>query len=75
VGRPARYGAPLSPGERAVVAQLCLGLSRAQIAARLGVRPETVKTQLGAIYRKLNLPGRHAVAAWAATEPDGRGAA
>lgn len=66
MGRPARYGAPLSAGERAVVADVCLGLSRAQIAARRGVTPETVKAQLGTVYRKLNLSGRHAVAAWAA---------
>ena len=75
MGRRARYGAPLSAGERAVVADVCLGLSRAQIAARRGVTPETVKTQLRAVYRKLNLPGRHAVAAWAATGADGRGVA
>lgn len=65
MGRRSKYGAPLSARERAVLAQLCLGLSRAQIAARLGVSPETVKTHLGAIYGILHLSGRHAVAAWA----------
>lgn len=66
MGRPPTYHAPLSAREREVVAHLVRGLSRRQIAARLGTRPETVKTQLERVYQKLGLAGRYAVAAWAA---------
>jgi len=66
MGRPSAAHAPLSPREREVVAHLVRGLSRRQIAARLGTRPETVKTQLERVYAKLGLDGRYAVAAWAA---------
>jgi LuxR family transcriptional regulator, maltose regulon positive regulatory protein len=65
VGRRAQWGRVLSPREREVLRWLIRGLSRAQIAARLGVGQETVKTQQRAIYRKLGAAGRHEVAALA----------
>ena len=61
--RNERAGKALAPREREVLAHLCRGLSVAQIAARQGVAPETVKTQLHWIYRKLGVRGRWAAAA------------
>jgi len=46
-----------------VVQWLTLGLSRADIAARMGVGEETVKTHLAVIYKKLGVAGRYEVAA------------
>jgi len=56
-------GTPLSAREREVVRWLTAGLSRADIAGRLGVGEETVKTHLAHIYRKLGAANRHEVAA------------
>ena len=48
----------LSVAERELVHHLCLGLGNREIAARLNKSVLTVKTQLSAIYGKLNVPGR-----------------
>jgi DNA-binding CsgD family transcriptional regulator len=64
VGRRPQRGRALSPREREVLAWLLRGLSRTDIAQRLRVSPETVKTQQASIYRKLGVAGRFAVAAW-----------
>jgi LuxR family maltose regulon positive regulatory protein len=50
-----------------VLSRLAQGLSREEIARRLGVGPETVKTQLRSIYRKLGVHRRGDAAArvWA----------
>jgi len=63
VGRTALYGRALSPREREVVQWLTMGLSRADIAARMGLGEETIKTHLAVIYQKLDAAGRYEVAA------------
>ena len=71
MGRRAEYGRALSPRERAVLAGLCRGLSRADLARRLGVAPETVKRQAHAVYRKLGVPDRFAAAALVLDQQEG----
>jgi len=48
----------LSPREKQVAALVCVGLTGRQIAARLVVSPETVKTHVRHILRKFNLSSR-----------------
>ena len=48
----------LSPAEAEVVAQLALGLTNREIAAKLGKAPATVKNQLLSVYRKLGINSR-----------------
>lgn len=48
----------LSPREKQVAALVCAGLTGRQIAARLVVSPETVKTHVRHILRKFNLSSR-----------------
>lgn len=48
----------LSPCERELALLVCEGLGTADLAARLGKSPLTVKKQLQSIYRKLEVPGR-----------------
>jgi transposase len=50
---------------------LTAGLSRADIASRLGVGEETVKTHLTSVYRKLGVTGRYGVAALLTTSARG----
>jgi DNA-binding NarL/FixJ family response regulator len=54
---------PLTPREREMGALAAMGYSNAEIAERLYVSPETVKTHLASIYRKLRVSGRTAAAA------------
>jgi DNA-binding NarL/FixJ family response regulator len=54
---------PLTPREREIGALAAMGHSNAEIAERLYVSPETVKTHLASIYRKLRVSGRTAAAA------------
>ncbi len=49
---------PLSPRERSVLAELVSGASVAEIAARLFVSQNTVKSQLRSAYRKLGVANR-----------------
>lgn len=63
VGRR-KYGAPLSPREREIARWIVVGLSRQQIAQRLGISDETVKTHLRNIYSKLGITSRYALAAY-----------
>ena len=51
---------PLSPQERRVLQLLAEGLSNAEIAQALVVSPNTVKTHLRNIYRKLDVTTRRA---------------
>lgn len=69
--RRGHRGSALSPREAEVVRWLTAGLSRADIGRRLGVREETIKTHLRAVYRKLGVPGRFAVAAQLAAPRSG----
>jgi DNA-binding CsgD family transcriptional regulator len=45
----------LSPRERDITALACLGFTNRQIAARLGISPETVKTHVRNVLVKFNL--------------------
>jgi DNA-binding CsgD family transcriptional regulator/tetratricopeptide (TPR) repeat protein len=49
---------PLSPRERSVLAELVSGASVAEIASRLFVSQNTVKSQLRSVYRKLGVANR-----------------
>jgi DNA-binding CsgD family transcriptional regulator len=48
----------LSPREQEVIAFACLGYTNRQMAARLGISPETVKTHLHNALVKFNLHSR-----------------
>lgn len=52
--REPHAGSPLSPRETDVLAQVALGCSNAEAAARLSLQPETVKAYLRAAMRKLD---------------------
>lgn len=54
----------LSPSEREVGRLLLKGLSIKEIAALRETHEKTVRQHASAIYRKAELPGRHAFAAW-----------
>ncbi len=49
---------PLSPQEQRVLRLLAVGLSNPEIARELVVSPNTIKTQVKSIYRKLNVTTR-----------------
>jgi DNA-binding CsgD family transcriptional regulator len=49
---------PLSPREREVLRMISLGLTNAEIAARLGVTIHAVKFHLAGIYRQLHVSNR-----------------
>lgn len=49
----------LTPAEREVAAFTVKGLSVAEVAALRGAAEGTVKAQLGAVYRKAGVTGRH----------------
>jgi DNA-binding NarL/FixJ family response regulator len=53
---------PLTRREKEVAGAVGRGLSNRQIAAELGISPETVKRHLGTIYQKLAIPGRVSLA-------------
>jgi len=48
----------LSPREKDVAAFVCLGYTNREIAARLSISPETVKSRFQNVLRKLNLHKR-----------------
>ena len=56
--RAHRSWSALSPREKQVAALVCTGLTGRQIAAKLVVSPETVKTHVRHILRKFNLSSR-----------------
>lgn len=58
-------GEPLSERERVVLAELQENLSLEQIAQRLWVSRNTVKTQVRSIYRKIGVSTRTDAVAWA----------
>jgi DNA-binding NarL/FixJ family response regulator len=53
-----RAASLLSPRERQIVRLIAEGCTNAQIAARLHLKPQTVKNQLTAIYEKLHVKNR-----------------
>ena len=55
----------LTAREPEALALICRGLSDAAIAAQLGVSRNTVRNQVSAIYRKIDLHRRSAVVVWA----------
>ncbi len=55
----------LTPRERAVLAELAEDVTVEEIAARLWVSRNTVKSQLRSAYRKLGVSSRADAVAWA----------
>ena len=58
----------LSPREQDIAALTCLGLTNRQIAGRLSLSPETIKTHIRNVLFKFNLNSkdelRHILAGW-----------
>jgi len=61
----AMFGEPLSTRERIVLAELSEDVTLEQIARRLYVSRNTVKTQVRAVYRKIGVSTRAEAVAWA----------
>ncbi len=57
----------LTPAEWRVLEHVREGLPNAEIAVRLGVSINTVRTHVSSMLAKLELPDRHALAAWDGT--------
>ena len=62
-GRP-RYPGIITPGEQRVLEELRKGGTNVEIAIRLGLSPETVKTHIASMLSKLYLADRGQLAAW-----------
>ena len=63
--KTARSAAPLTPRERSVVAAVLEGSTNKAIAAKLGLREQTVKNHLSSIFAKLGLANRLELALFA----------
>ena len=61
MSQPVRF----SPRERQIVVLITTGCSNREIAARMGLRTQTVKNHLCRIYRKLGVPNRVQLAVFA----------
>jgi DNA-binding NarL/FixJ family response regulator len=59
-------GGPLTHRERLVMQVLALGATNREIAARLGLREQTIKNRLSTIYQKLGLRNRLELAVYLA---------
>jgi DNA-binding CsgD family transcriptional regulator len=59
------FGEPLSARERVVLAELAEDVTLDDIARKLFVSRNTVKTQVRSIYRKIGASTRAEAAAWA----------
>lgn len=59
------FGEPLSPRERIVLAELAEDVTLEDIARKLFVSRNTVKTQVRSIYRKIGASTRAEAASWA----------
>ena len=70
-GRP-RHPDLLTPREWQVLGLLRQGLTNAEIAVRLRVSPETVKTHVAQVLSKLDVNSRQEAAEWAARHEQGR---
>ncbi|MXW26067.1 MAG: hypothetical protein F4Z77_07255 [Dehalococcoidia bacterium] len=62
-GRP-RHPGILTPAEQRVLEELRKGGTNAEIAVRLGLSPETVKSHIASMLSKLYLADRRQLAAW-----------
>lgn len=62
-GRPTHPDV-LTPAERRVIEELRKGGTNAEIAVRIGIGPESVKTHVSNMLAKLNLEDRRQLAAW-----------
>ncbi len=62
----------LTPAERRVLEELRKGGTNAEIAVRIGIGPETVKTHISNMLAKLELDDRHELAAWREEDAPGR---
>ncbi|MDE0603720.1 MAG: helix-turn-helix transcriptional regulator [bacterium] len=62
-GRP-RYPGIITPAEQRVLEELRNGGTNAEIAVRLGIGPETVKTHISSMLEKLDLESRQELARW-----------
>lgn len=62
---PSLLGDPLSVRERVVLAELAEGVTLEDIARRLFVSRNTVKTQVRSVYRKIGVSTRAEAVAWA----------
>ncbi|MFI9384627.1 LuxR C-terminal-related transcriptional regulator [Kutzneria sp. NPDC052558] len=60
-----RTRANLTNREREIIAEVALGLTNREIAAKLGIGAETVKSSLASSMRKLGVPNRAALVAFA----------
>ncbi len=58
----------LTPAEQRVLEELRSGGTNVEIAVRLGISPETVKTHIANMLSKLELADRRQLAAWRPTE-------
>jgi len=58
-------GVVLTPRERQIVRLLCEGCSNRQIAEKLGLRAQTVKNQLTAVFAKVGVSTRLQLAVYA----------
>jgi len=55
---PDRIRRALTEREKQILRLVCDGLSNAEIADRLGISPETVKSELKRIFRKIEVRNR-----------------
>ncbi|RMI12867.1 helix-turn-helix domain-containing protein [Cellulomonas triticagri] len=62
---PDMLGEPLTPRERVVLAELGEDVTLDDVARRLWVSRNTVKTQLRSVYRKIGATTRAEAVAWA----------
>lgn len=65
VHRADLFGEPLSVRERVVLSQLGEGVTLDEIAHRLFVSRNTVKTQVRSVHREIGVSTRAEAAAWA----------
>lgn len=68
---PATLSAPLTRREQVVLSNLSEDVTLEQIATKLFVTRNTVKSQVRSLYRKLGVSTRAEAVAWARSQSDG----
>jgi DNA-binding NarL/FixJ family response regulator len=63
--RPVDEPGPLTPREAEIMALIVRGLSNEEIACRLGISPNTLKSHIRQAYRKIGATTRAQAVAWA----------